>query len=91
MASRLGRPVLGLILRICTRCPIECVRIRIRNPDPDLGRSKAKIDENKEMSWFVQLDIFHGELKSWTKELKDTNPLMSSLLVIFVWGGEAIL
>jgi hypothetical protein len=22
---------------------------------------------------------------------KDTNPLMSSLLVIFVWGGEAIL
>jgi hypothetical protein len=29
--------------------------------------------------------------QSWTKELKDTNPLMSSLLVIFVWGGKAIL
>jgi hypothetical protein len=31
------------------------------------------------------------ELAPWTKELKDTNPLMSSLLVIFVWGGKAIL
>jgi hypothetical protein len=29
--------------------------------------------------------------EAWTKELKDTNPLMSSLLVIFVWGGVAIL
>ncbi len=25
------------------------------------------------------------------RNFKDTNPLMSSLLVIFVWGGEAIL
>jgi hypothetical protein len=24
------------------------------------------------------------------RNFKDTNPLMSSLLVIFVWGGEAI-
>ncbi len=31
------------------------------------------------------------ELDAWTKELKDTNPLMSSLLVIFVRDGEAIL
>jgi hypothetical protein len=27
----------------------------------------------------------HGRMN-----FKDTNPLMSSLLVIFVWGGEAI-
>ncbi len=27
-------------------------------------------------------------LISWTKKLKDTNPLMSSLLVIFVWDGK---
>jgi hypothetical protein len=25
------------------------------------------------------------------RNFKDTNPLMSSLLVIFVWGGETIL
>jgi hypothetical protein len=25
------------------------------------------------------------------RNFKDTNPLMLSLLVIFVWGGEAIL
>ncbi len=30
--------------------------------------------------------MYHGRRNS-----KGTNPLMSSLLVIFVWGGEAIL
>ncbi len=31
-------------------------------------------------------ELYHGR-----RNFKDTNPLMSSLLVIFVWGGEAIL
>jgi hypothetical protein len=33
-----------------------------------------------------KLLVVHGR-----KNFKDTNPLMSSLLVIFAWGGEAIL
>jgi hypothetical protein len=32
------------------------------------------------------MDKMHGR-----RSFKDTNPLMPSLLVIFVWGGEAIL
>ncbi len=35
---------------------------------------------------FSFLRATHGR-----RNFKDTNPLISSLLVIFVWGGEAIL
>ncbi len=48
-----------------------------------------KLKEYKRI-WRIRQEYFdvlyHGR-----RNFKDTNPLMSSLLVIFVWGGEAIL
>jgi hypothetical protein len=37
------------------------------------------------------MPVYVGLEQPWTKELKDTIPLISSLLVIFDWGGKAIL
>ncbi len=38
-----------------------------------------------------RLSVGDGTLESWTKELKDTNPLMSSLLVIlFGWCSNFV-
>ncbi len=38
-----------------------------------------------------QMNVCEGGGGNGRRNFKDTNPLMSSLLVIFVWGGEAIL
>ncbi len=49
------------------------------------------VEQNCWVLFQVKVIIGMEPFFPWTKELKDTNPLISSLLVIFVWGGEAIL
>ncbi len=44
------------------------------------------LESVRELEYAAPLPLTHGR-----RNFKDTNPLMSSLLVIFVWGGEAIL
>jgi hypothetical protein len=45
----------------------------------------AKLDGTRRMVILI-VGVYHGQ-----RNFKDTNPLMLSLLVVFVWGGEAIL
>jgi hypothetical protein len=52
-----------------------------------LGCYTSKCEKSQNHCTLMRiLTSFHGR-----RNFKDTNPLMSSLLVIFVWGGEAIL
>ncbi len=52
-----------------------------------LRQIKLQEQLRRERFWRRQQLLLRSH-QAWTKQLyKDTNPLMSSLLVIFVWGG----
>jgi hypothetical protein len=74
--------------------PIDCLKI------PEL----YSMDQISLVIWSMQYSVYctyifniyfnicmHFRVYHGRRNFKDTNPLMSSLLVIIVWGGEAIL